>query len=294
MPKRVIVFGSINLDLVTHVRAHPVSGETVMGSDLELLPGGKGANQALAAAQYLGDGSRVSMIGTVGQDNFADAALTNLREAGIDLASLERVPKRTGLALISIDESGDNTIVVCPGANAEVSAEKIERAVLGEGDVLLTQQEIPLDAVWTAHAIARSRGCTIVHNAAPASELSDRQLADINVLIVNETEAQALGGLLDGTPEDTRSTCSELAGRFGLTIVLTKGGEGAFIFSAGERVHVPATPVDVRDTTGAGDVFCGTLSGAMADAIPFEQAVHKATTAASESCRTMGAQSRKH
>ena len=292
MDKKLVVFGSVNLDFMTNVSAHPVPGETVLGSDFSKLPGGKGANQALAAAQHVGDGAAVLMAGSVGEDEFAELALANLKHADVDLHAVTRSRRETGVAFITVAQSGENVIVVSPGANKDANVSQLDAIVLADGDVLLTQQEIPLQEIWRAHAAARSAGCTVVHNAAPATSMNAEALAHIDILIVNETEAVTIGGLLDWDADDPETVCRDVRASFGTAVILTKGAEGAVLFDGDEAMRFPAKEVAVKDTTGAGDVFCGTLAAALVQQRPMESAVSDAIAAASHACTMFGAQNR--
>jgi len=295
MSGRVIVFGSINLDLVTRVKTLPLPGETVIGSDYQLIPGGKGANQALAAAQSLTDPKRVLMTGCVGEDDFASRALSNLSKIGLDLKRTRPSATSTGIAMIGVDENGENSIVVCPGANGLTSAEQLRDIGLSARDVLLTQQEVPLDEVFAAHAIARQSGAIIVHNAAPAASLPTKAIGNMDYLIVNETEAEAICREHDLKARINETGSQELAfviaERFGVSVILTLGENGAVSVLVGNRLQHEAIPANVVDTTGAGDVFCGTFAACLADGISSEQAVEKAMAAASRACEVFGAQS---
>lgn len=290
MASRVIVLGSINLDLVAKVHNHPQPGETVLGADFQTLPGGKGANQALAAARKLETASNVILIGAVGRDDFADLALGNLQTDGVDLSFVESSEATTGIAMIAVSEKGENNIIVCPGANADVQAESLQKLGLNKSDVLLTQQEIPSDEIWRGHAIAASGGATIIHNSAPANKIPKGALDNIDIFVANETEAISFGQHLEIAGADAVSICTELADLFDLTLILTLGERGVVCFSGGKQTSFPAKAVNVVDTTGAGDVFCGTLAAFIAGGKSLEDAIAGAIDNASQACTVFGAQ----
>lgn len=267
---RVVVLGSLNVDLVTTVTRHPRPGETVLGEGLERLAGGKGANQAMAAAAA---GARVVMVGAVGDDDGGRAYAARLRAAGVQTAQLRQVGDApTGTALIAVDPAGENTIVVVPGANATLSADGVE-ASLGEldlatDDVLLVQLEVPLGVVAAACRHAATRGARVVLNIAPYADLPGDVLELADPVVANEHEAAAL----DEEPG---------------SLVVTLGAQGA---RWGDQ-HVAAEPVGrVVDTTGAGDAFCGALAAALARGEDRERALTAAARAGAAACEHHGAQ----
>jgi ribokinase len=269
---RVLVLGSLNVDLVTHTERHPQPGETVLGEDLARLAGGKGANQAAAAAAA---GAAVAMIGAVGDDDAGRAYVERLRGLGIDTDGVVVLPEApTGTALIVVDTAGENTIVVAAGANTRVGDEAI--AVLGSAgtdDVLLVQLEIPIETVARACAVASRRGVRVVVNAAPYSPLPADVLRVADPLVVNEHEARLLAET-SGLPE---------------SLLVTFGSEGA----VWNGLRLPAQrvpPEDVVDTTGAGDAFCGALAAALATGHDDEQALRTALAAGAAAVRHPGAQ----
>ena len=254
----VAVVGSANLDLVVAVDAVPVAGQTVLGGDLARIPGGKGANQAVAAARL---GRRVAMVGRVGDDEAGAVLREALAGAGVNVAHLltaSGVP--SGVALIAVGADGDNAIVVSPGANGRVGVGDViaAEAVLGRAKVTLLQLEIPLDAVAAA---AAASGGTVVLNPAPATPLPAGLLDRIDVLVPNQTELAALTGH-DG-PVDTE-TAADLARQLPTAaVVVTLGAGGALVVAGADVTLVPAPPVAPVDTTAAGDAFCGALADAL-------------------------------
>lgn len=267
----VVVLGSANLDLVATTRRHPSPGETVLGDSFAEHPGGKGLNQAVAAARA---GADTSLIASVGTDSAGDVLLEVARGSGIDTnGCLRRSDLPTGRALITVDGAGENTIVVVPGANAAPP----RPTAFADGAVLLAQLEVPLDDVAAAFDLARRRGLMTILNPAPASTLPDELLGDCRIVIPNEHEIDSLGGvrrLLDLGVE---------------TVITTLGGRGVTVDGAhGRRMH-PAWEVTPVDTTGAGDTFCGALAARLALGDNLDTAVDWAAAAAALSTTTHGA-----
>lgn len=287
-PATVAVVGSLNLDIVVPVPRHPARGETVLGGDHFRNPGGKGANQAVAAARL---GQAVAMIGRVGADDFGRSLVAALEEDGVDAGNIlvsEGTP--TGIALIAVDERGENAIVVSPGANAAVTPGDVEAAgeTLEAATVTLLQLEVPTDAVARAVALA---GGTVVLNPAPAPRepLPRDLLAEVDVLVPNRVE---LAGLL-GEDEPPRSldrveAMARAAG--GRSVVVTLDAEGALVVDGDAALHVPAPQVEAVDTTAAGDSFCGALADALVRGQPLVEAVEWAVRAAAITCTRRGAQ----
>ena len=264
---RVIVVGSLNVDLVTMVERHPKPGETVLGESVGRFAGGKGANQAVAARRAGGD---VVMVGAVGSDDAGDAYLQRLADLGIDarVSRIDGTP--TGTAVITIDQSGENSIIVVPGANGEFDAREVGA---GPGDVVLLQLEIPLDCVTRVARESRRAGARVVINLAPYGSLPDDVIAIADPLVVNETEAALLAD----------------AGRLPTSLLVTFGAAGAMW--DGERVDgIPLDADEVVDSVGAGDAFCGALAAALADGVSRTEALHRANAAGAAAVRWSGAQ----
>lgn len=266
---RVVVLGSLNVDLVTRVERHPRPGETLLADGLRRLAGGKGANQAVAAAAA---GAPTVMVGAVGDDADGAAYLDRLRGLGVDVSGVAVRPGTpTGTALIAVDAAGENTILVVAGANATVTDGDLDPVDLGPGDVLLLQLEVPLDAVTAAARLAAARGARVVLNLAPYAAVPDDVVALADPVVVNESEA----GLLAGSGSAPRS------------LLVTLGGDGA---RWGELV-VGAVPAEaVVDTTGAGDAFCGALAAGLADGADDETALRGALRAGARAVAHDGAQ----
>ncbi len=285
---RIVVVGSANTDMVVRVPHLPGGGETLLGSGFSMVPGGKGANQAVAAARL---GAVVTFVGCVGTDSFGDLMVLNLENEGINTKFVVRDPDvTTGVALITVDEEfGENTIVVAPGANARLSPALLDlaSAAIRDADVLVCQLEIPMDTVQSALQLARDAGVRTILNPAPAHELSNSLLSLVSVLTPNQTEAAQMLN----ADFDPAAAAIHLRKRGAENVVVTLGGAGARAVSASGNTGVPAfTPAEVVDTTAAGDCFTGALAVALGEGRTLEQAVQFANAAASLSVETEGAQ----
>ncbi len=280
----ITVFGSINLDVIFRAEALPQPGQTVLAASIRTEPGGKGANQAAAAAR---DGARVAMVGAVGRDAMAETALAGLRAAGADLSRLAARAVPTGCASVCTDSEGRNQIVVALGANILATDAQVEDALLARGNTLVTQMEA--DPASTARLLlrARARGARTIHNLAPAAILPEQALRALDILVVNEAEGVWLGTALGRTDGDALSLHEMLD----IIVIRTLGGEGVEWADGGQRYHRPAPPTQVRDTTAAGDCFVGVLAAALDRGATLAEAVTRAVTAASLSCTRVGSQS---
>ena len=276
----VTVLGSANLDEVVRVARLPSPGETVLALGRDRLPGGKGLNQAVAAARA---GAGTAFVGAVGQDAAADLLLGTLREAGVATAAVRRSPLATGTALVMVQESGENSIVVDAAANDDVRLDDAARAAVGAARVLLAQLEVPLPVVAESAAAARDAGTTVVLNAAPARALPGSLLALVDVLVVNESEALSVSGT-----SEVEAGLDVLAGRVP-AVVVTLGAAGARWVSADGAGQAPGLAASVVDTTGAGDCFCGVLAATLATGSPIGEAVRVGVAAASLSVERPGA-----
>jgi ribokinase len=296
---RVVVVGSANVDVTTQVDALPAPGQTLLATDTALLPGGKGANQAVAASRW---GIATELYAAVGADSFGRLLRTALADRGVGLDHLvEADAQPTGLALVTVAADAENTIVVAPGANAALSAESLAGlpSRLGPDDVLLMQLEIPLATAAAAAVAARAAGARVVLNAAPPPRPDDTGLASllstVDVLVVNETEATALAGTgAPRRPAGWLEVAAALRARGPAAVVITLGGDGAVACAADESWHQPALPATVVDTTGAGDAFCGVLAAALAGGRTLPQAVRAGCAAGAAATETRGAQSGLH
>ncbi len=278
----IVVFGSINLDLIFSLPHIPAAGETVLGPATRIEPGGKGANQAVAAAR---DGASVIMAGAVGHDALADAALALLRQAGVDLTRIIRTVGGTGCAAIAVDPHGNNAIAVGSGANLDARADQVEDGLLRPDTTLLLQMEVP--PAETASLVRRARGRVgrIVLNLAPAGVLSEDALRALDILIVNETEAATLAERLG-----CAGSAAALRDALGVTIVRTLGGDGLDAATPEGVIHLPARPITPVDTTGAGDCFAGVLAAALDRGLALRAALERATAAAALCCTRAGSQ----
>ncbi|MBY6260940.1 ribokinase [Azospirillum sp. 412522] len=278
----IVVFGSINLDMIFAMDGLPGAGQTLLARSLDLHPGGKGANQAVAAAR---DGAAVTMVGAVGQDGLSETALSGLRGAGVELSRVAVTNHATGTAAVCTDAAGRNQIVVAGGANLRARADQVEDALLSPGTTLLVQMES--DPGETAALILRARrlGARVVLNLAPAASLPLPVLKAVDILVVNEDEAAWLGAHL-GCAGDAPSLYAVLGG----TVIRTLGGDGVEWSSVGGAGRQPAPAVAVRDTTGAGDCFVGVLAAELDRGRPLAAAIRRAAGAASLSCTRAGGQ----
>lgn len=282
-PGRVVVVGSANVDLVVDVPRPPGAGETILGGELRRSTGGKGANQAVAAA--LAGGADTTFVGTLGHDEAASLLLASLERAGVRTDLVERVDAATGTALITVSPGGENSIVVAPGANARVRLTPGHEERIASAEVVLAQLEIPLDVVRAA-AAARRPGALLALNAAPSRDLPSDVWAAIDLLLVNEHEAAELAG----TPGDAEALARTLLARVP-AVVITLGGDGCLVAERDRApMRVPGTPVRAVDTTGAGDTFCGVLCAALARGLTLPGAARLAGAAAALAVTRPGAQ----
>ena len=281
----VVVLGSANLDIVVPVPHHPAIGETVLGGHHDRIPGGKGANQAVAAARL---GARVAMVGRVGSDDAGTTLRTALQDAGVDCRHLVVDSQAlSGLALIGVDRSGDNTIIVSPGANDRVGPDDVAAAapLLASAAVTLVQLEVPTMAVEAAVAAAVGK---VVLNPAPAFLLSAALLERVDVLVPNRIELAQLAGSAEA---DDLAAIEEMARSLPVpTVVVTLGADGALLVAGGDAVLLPAPPVEAVDTTGAGDAFCGAIAEALARGVAIDEATARAVHAGSLATTRRGAQ----
>jgi ribokinase len=283
----IVVFGSINIDLVVPVERLPRPGETVLGPHYTLVPGGKGANQALAAARA---GADVHLIGQVGRDGFADLALAQLKAGGVDLSAVERDTLPTGCALIPVDQQGGNLIIVAAGANSAAAERQVVDALLRPDTLVMLQMEVPYAENWRLVERAKARGARLLLNCAPAAEVPHAILSALDWLIVNESEAGLLARSLSLPASDPRSAARAISGITGTTVIVTLGGEGAVAFSGTEAWSVSALPIEPVDTTAAGDAFVGAFAAAIDGGADLPAALHRAGIAGGLACTVAGAQ----
>src|SRR5262245_15620834 len=284
----VIVVGSVNVDVIARVAELPAPGQTLLGTESAIRPGGKGANQAVAAARL---GAPTRMIAAVGDDDFGNRMIANLADAGVDVAAVARIGgESTGLALIVVAADGENTVVVAPGANARL--DPVRDLTLSHGDVLLLQLEIPLETGLAAAVEARRCGARVVLNAAPLAPpdpVFAELLTHVDVLVLNESEAAALTGAAM-TPTDVEGWCTLAARLPAPTCVVTLGSRGAVAADAAGTWWQPAFPASIVDTTGAGDAFCGALAQSLAAGHDLRDAVRRGCAAGAHAAGRLGAQ----
>ncbi|MGW3345492.1 ribokinase [Nonomuraea rubra] len=278
----ISVFGSANMDLVAYVSKAPKLGETVTGHRFRTIPGGKGANQAIAAARA---GGEVAFLGAVGDDGFGAEMRSTLAEAGVDVHGLRQVPGPSGIAHIVVDDEGGNSIIVVPGANGTITGPSGEDlAAIAGASALLLQLELPMKAVVAAAQAGNVAGVPVFLTPAPAQPLPAELLEAVTTIVPNEHEAAAITGVqgVEGALEALLELVEEA--------VITLGSDGALYGSrSGERLRVPAVKVDAVDTTAAGDTFVGALAVARAERMPVTAALHFASTAAALSVQREGA-----
>lgn len=287
----VLVVGSLNMDLRIRTPRLPAPGETLTGSGFDTDGGGKGANQAVAAARQ---GARVAMLGAVGQDAHGAALLAALQADGIDTHAVERIAGTpSGTAAILLMPDGENSIVVIPGANHALTPERVRAQAdrLRQARVVVAQLECPLDAVAEALAIAREAGAVTVLNAAPVQPLGDALLGQLDWLVVNEIEAAALAGMPVPGPAEARAVAEQLRRRGPRQVLVTLGAEGLVLAGPEGTLALPAPRVQAIDTTGAGDTVVGALAAALAAGRPLREALTRAQAAAALAVTRLGTQS---
>ncbi|VWD11861.1 ribokinase [Burkholderia lata] len=289
-PPRIAVVGSVNIDLVTRAPRLPVPGETLLGTDFQTVHGGKGANQAVAAARL---GASVAMIGCVGDDAFGARLHDALAAEGIDVAHLDRIGgTSTGVATITVDEGGANSIVVVPGANARLDANRIDaaREAIAGAAMLVCQLEVPVTTVVRAIACASSHHTPVLLNPAPAQPLFDALLARVDYLVVNENEAESLTGIAVGDDASAVRAADALRAKGVGNVLVTLGARGVCWRGGAGNGRLPAMPVAAVDTTAAGDTFVGGFAAARAGGASMDDAIGFGQRAAAISVTRYGAQ----
>jgi ribokinase len=280
----IVVLGSLNVDFVARVPRLPAPGETLSARTFDMVPGGKGANQALAARRA---GASVRLFGHVGDDALAPVALSRLADAGVDVSGVAVAGAPTGVALIEVDGKGENTIVVAAGANAATRAEQVPDSALVPTTTVVLQLEVPLAEVAAMAQRAAARHARVVLNAAPAAALPERLIADVDVLVVNETEADALAQ--EHGAKGVADLCAAFA-RAERTLVVTRGAEGVSYTAQGDTFARRAPVVQAVDTVGAGDAFTGALAAALDRGADLDRAISEALAAGALACTRPGAQ----
>jgi ribokinase len=266
----ILVVGSLNADLVVRSPRFPGPGETISGEDLQVIPGGKGANQAVAAARL---GAKVSMCGRVGRDNFGDFLLDNLKSNHVDTASVQRADASTGTAIIVVDSDGQNSIVLSPGANGKVTPVDVDHASFQAGGLVLLQLEIPIPTVLHAAQRARESGMRVVLNPAPARSLPDELIALVDFIIPNESELQLLTGMNVSDIPSAERAGHALLQRGAKKVIVTLGEKGALIVEQEASKQVDTFKIDVVDTTAAGDAFIGGFATKLLESATLPEAV---------------------
>jgi ribokinase len=290
-PKQIIVVGSSNTDMVIKTESFPQPGETLLGGEFFMFPGGKGANQAVAAARL---GGQVTFVAKVGNDIFGEKARQQFAKEGIAIEYVSTHPSLpSGVALITVDGKGENTIVVAQGSNGVLSREDVAKAgmAFGKDSIILMQLEIPLDTVVHVAQLAKSKGGFVILNPAPARTLPDELLAHLSLITPNRTETETLTGI-KVTDTASATQASQWFQNKGIaSVIITLGKDGAFVFDdAGGRL-IASPKVNAIDSTAAGDVFNGALAVALAEGSAMDDAVMHANQAAAISVTRMGAQS---
>lgn len=282
----ILVIGSLNADLVVRAPHFPQPGETISGGDLQIIPGGKGANQAVAAARQ---SASVAMAGRVGKDSFGPFLLDSLKSDSVDITNVLTDDSATGTAIIVVDANGQNSIVLSAGANGKVMPKDINALKL-EAKILLLQLEIPLETVIHAAKWGKQKGMTVILNPAPARELPDELIANLDYIIPNETELT----LLTKVPIQNISTAEEAArallARGAKNVIVTLGAKGALLISNHQVTQVDAYKVNVVDTTAAGDAFIGGFASALLRGVETEEAVKYANACGALATTKFGAQ----
>lgn len=287
---RIAVVGSINMDLVVRCAHLPTPGETIIAASSCEIPGGKGANQAVAAARA---GGQVTMIGRVGNDAFASRLVENLRREGVDTESVRSTAgSASGIAVVAVDASGENSIMVVPGANGCVSCEDVEAAAerICGADVLLLQLEIPLDAVISAAAIAAGAGVPVILDPAPMPASLPAGLLGVDVICPNQSEAAAIVGSPIENIDDARNAIGRLHEQGARQVIITLGSQGALLSDGTTVTLVDPFPITPRDTTAAGDAFAGALAVRLAAGESLDQAARFAAAAGAIAATNLGAQ----
>lgn len=285
---RILVIGSSNTDMTVRSATLPKPGETVLGGDFRMGPGGKGANQAVAARLL---GGEVTFVCKLGHDMFGEGASKHYESCGLDTSKILWSDKPSGVALITVDSKAENSIVVASGANADVTVSDIDSVaeIIKSSGILLLQLEIPMDAVVHAAEIAYNAGVQVVLNPAPAAVLPAELLKCVSILIPNETEASAISGIDINNFETAAAAAERLKGMGVREVIITMGSRGSVVCD-GDCTFVPAVKVNAVDTTAAGDTFCGGVCVALSEGKDLLEAVKFATAASSIAVQRPGAQ----
>jgi ribokinase len=283
----ILVVGSLNADLVVRAPRFPQPGETISGEDLQVIPGGKGANQAVGAARL---GANVSMLGRVGQDNFGDFLLDNLTNNKVNGSRVVRDDSSTGTAIIVVDSTGQNSIVLSPGANGKVTPADVEGASFPAGGLLLLQLEVPTPTVLRAAQRARDHGTRVILNPAPAQPLPDELIALAEFIVPNETELSLLSGMEVKDVSSAKEAAHALMQRGAKSVIVTLGSKGALIVNGETSTQIDAFPVEVVDTTAAGDAFIAGFAVKLSEQASVPEAVRFGCACGALAATKFGAQ----
>ena len=282
----IVVFGSLNFDFVFTMDHLPTAGETALAQRFQGAPGGKGANQAVAAAR---DGADVHMVGCVGRDVFGDTLVSSLQDAGV-MCLVGRADAPTGCASVCVDGRGENAIAVAPGANLMLRADAVPEHLLTPNSTVVLQMEVTVDENWRLLHRAKSAGARTMLNVAPAALVPGEALDLTDLLVVNRGELETLASTFGIALADYRALARTIAQRHDLTCIVTLGNRGAFAVNAGDAWAIDAFPVEAIDTVGAGDTFCGVLAAALDRETGLGDSLRRATVAAALACTRAGAQ----
>jgi ribokinase len=287
---KILVIGSANMDMVIQSDHFPSPGETIIGGTFSLVPGGKGANQAVAGARL---GGEVSFISQLGKDLFGQQNLANYQLEGINTSHIQLNPdKPSGVALITVDKSGENTIIVAPGANEALSIKDIHKAInlFETADIILVQLEIPMSVVCEACRLAFEMGKRVILNPAPANVIPEATYPHLFIITPNETETEIITGLKVSNLQSASEACLKLQEKGVPNVIITMGAAGAYVHTSEFQGIIPTEKVEVKDTTAAGDTFNGALAVALAKKQGIQEAVKFALKAATLSVQSFGAQ----
>lgn len=286
---KILVIGSMNMDLVVSTSEIPAVGETVLGNSISEVPGGKGANQAVAIAKLGGD---VSFLGKVGKDGFGQSLIESMNASGVQTENIELSDNNTGIAIINVDRKGNNNIVVIPGANFDVDKDYLnnKRSVIQASDLVLFQLEIPLETVKEGLRISKEMGKTTILNPAPAFDLDDDTISFIDILIPNEHELERLAGIEVHDKDDMKKATQVLLDKGVKVIIVTLGSEGVLVVDKNTYLHIPGHVVDVVDTTAAGDSFIGGFATSYVEHKDIKTAIQLGQKTAALSIQKAGAQ----
>ncbi|MBV7315396.1 ribokinase [Shewanella sp. NIFS-20-20] len=287
---KLVVLGSVNADHVVQVPSFPRPGETLTASGYQVIAGGKGANQAVAAARL---GADIAFIACVGDDDFGARMLTEYQALGMEVSGLMTAEQMTtGVAMIQVADNGENSICIAPGANAALTPARLapHLGLIAAADTLLMQLETPLDTIYAAATTAKDAGTLVVLNPAPAMALSDELLAKVDIITPNETEAEFLTGIKVDTLEHAAQAATELHAKGIATVMITLGSQGVYLSERGQGQHIAGFSVAVKDTTAAGDTFNAAMLTGLQQGMNLPDAIVLAHGAAALSVSRFGAQ----